>query len=249
MNLAEHYRRQFEWRDWSTILAELPALTQQTVLDVGCGVGDVADALVARGARVIGFDANEELLREARGRGLANAEFRNADLRTVTDLGVAADGLWCSFTAAYFPELSTRLTAWSTPLKKGGWIALTEIDDLFGHEPLSDSTKALLRGYAAGALAAGRYDFHMGRKLRDHLERAGFRVTRTLAVADGELSFRGPARPGVIDAWRRRIDGMKLLRDYCDASFDEVKEEFLGCLALPDHTCSAKVYACIAHKT
>ena len=99
------------------------------------------------------------------------------------------------------------------------------------------------------AFAAGRYDFHMGRKLREHLERAGFRVTRTLAIGDGELSFRGPARPGVIDSWRRRIDGMKLLRDYCGTSFDEVREEFLGCLSHPDHTCSAKVCACIAHKT
>jgi SAM-dependent methyltransferase len=249
MSLAQHYRRQFAWRDWGTILAELPLLTQQTILDVGCGVGDVAAALVARGARVVGFDANEELLREARNRGLTNAEFRSADLRTIADFGVAADGLWCSFTAAYFPDLATRLTAWSTPLKEGGWIALTEIDDLFGHEPLCDSTKALLRGYAAGALAAGRYDFHMGRKLRDHLERAGFTVTRTIAVGDGELSFAGAARPEVIDAWRSRIDGMRLLRDYCGASFDELKEEFLGCLALPEHTCSAKVYACIAQKT
>ena len=105
MSLAQHYRRQFAWRDWGTILAELPSLTQQTILDVGCGVGDVAAALVARGARVVGFDANEELLREARNRGLTNAEFRSADLRTISDLGVAADGLWCSFTAAYFPDL------------------------------------------------------------------------------------------------------------------------------------------------
>ena len=249
MSLAQQYRRQFEWRDWNAVLAALPSLRQQTVLDIGCGVGDVAAELVARGARVIGFDANEELLHEARSRGLPNAEFRSAELRTTADLGVAADGLWCGFTAAYFPELSARLTAWSANLKTGGWIAVTEIDDLFGHEPLSDSTKALLRGYAAGALAAGRYDFHMGRKLRDHLERAGFRVARTLALADEELSFRGPARPDVIDAWRSRIDRMRLLRDYCGTSFDLVREEFLGCLALPEHTCSAKVYSCIASKT
>jgi SAM-dependent methyltransferase len=249
MSLAHEYRRQLEWRDWSAILAALPPLRQQTVLDIGCGVGGVAAELVARGARVVGFDANEELLDEARSRELPNAEFRSADLRTIADCGVAADGVWCSYAAAYFPELSTRLAAWSTNLKNGGWIALTEIDDLFGHEPLSDSTKALLRGYAAGALAAGRYDFHMGRKLRDHLERAGFRVARTLATSDAELSFHGPARPDVVDAWRSRIDRMKLLRDYCGASFEQVRDEFLGCLAHPEHTCSARVYSCIAVKS
>ena len=122
MSLAQEYRRQFEWRDWDAVLAALPSLREQTVLDIGCGVGDVAAELVARGARVIGFDGNEELLQEARNRGLPNAEFRSAELRTTGDLGVAADGLWCGFTAAYFPKFSARLAAWSANLKTGGWI-------------------------------------------------------------------------------------------------------------------------------
>jgi ubiquinone/menaquinone biosynthesis C-methylase UbiE len=246
VSLSSDYKRQFGFRDWPVILDALPPLQGQTVLDLGCGVGDVAAEFVARGARVIGVDKNQEVLREAQSRQLSNAEFRTDDLRKLPDLGIAADGLWCSFTAAYFPELSTALSAWARNVTSRGWIALTEIDDLFGHEPLSARTKALLRAYAEDGLAAGRYDFYMGRKLRDHLERSGFTVSKMLTVEDQELSFNGPARPEVLDAWRARFNRMQLLRDFCGPKIDEVQEEFLGCLLRADHRSVAKVYCCIA---
>src|SRR5262245_54385050 len=224
MGLASEYKKQFGWRDWPTIFDALPPLQGQTVIDLGCGVGDLAAEFVARGARVIGVDMNEELLREARSRQLSNAEFRTADLRTLPDLGIAADGLWCSFAAAYFLDLPTVLTAWARNLRSGGWIALTEIDDLFGHEPLSVGTDALFRAYAERVLAAG-YDVHMGRKLRGHLEHSGFFVTKMLTLDDQELSFNGPARPDVLDGWRARLDRMKLLRDICGPDIDQVRAE------------------------
>ena len=108
--------------------------------------------------------------------------------------------------------------------------------------------KALFRAYAEDALAAARYDFHMGRKLRDHLERSGFKVSKMLTLADQELSFSGPARPEVLDAWRNRFDRMKLLRDFCGADFEQVREEFLDCLMRADHSSTATVYCCIANK-
>lgn len=248
MSIASEYRRQFGWRDWPLILAELPALDGQTVIDLGCGVGDLAAELVARGARVIACDMNEELLREARSRQLPKAEFRRVDLRSLPDLGVIADGLWCSFLAAYFTDLDGVLATWAKNLVPGGWIALTEVDDLFGHEPLGGRTRALLSAYAEEGLAAGRYDFRMGRKLSDHLERAGFEVTKTLILEDRELAFSGPASPEVLDAWRSRFNRMKLLREFCGPDIDRVEEEFLTCLMRADHRSTAKVYSCIAIK-
>jgi hypothetical protein len=144
--------------------------------------------------------------------------------------------------------LSTPLASWRKHLQPGGWVAITEIDDLFGHEPLSARTRSLLEGYAADALAAGRYDFHMGRKLGDHLERAGFAICKVLTVEDQELSFDGPARSEVLDAWRARLDRMRLLHDFCGAEFEQLRTEFLGCLANPEHRSVAKVYCCVANK-
>ncbi len=211
-------------------------------------MGDQAAELVGRGARVIGVDANEDLLLEARSRRLANAEFRKADLRMLTDLGAPVDGLWCSFTAAYFPDLSGVLRSWRRHLRSGGWVALTEINDLLGHTPLAARAKSLLEEYARDAFLAGRYDFHMGRKLAGHLERSGFTVWKVLTLEDQEFSFRGPAQQAVIDAWRTRFQRMKLLRDLCGPDFEQVQEEFLDCLTRADHESVAKVFCCIGTK-
>ncbi len=248
MSLAQEYERQFGWRDWAAAFDALPALRGKTVLDLGCGIGAQAAELVARGARVIGFDGNEELLGVARSRSLANAEFEHCDLHALPDLGREVDGVWCSFAAAYFPDLPAVLAAWTRHLRPGGWVALTEIDDFFAHEPLGERTNELLESYVHDALAAGRYDFRMGRKLAPHLERAGFAVSRVLRLADQEFSFTGAARPEVLAAWRGRLERMQLLREACGAEFELLEDEFVGCLARADHRSRAKVTCCIAVK-
>jgi len=119
MSLANDYKQQFQWRAWSTVFDALPSVRGQLVLDLGCGIGDQAAELVARGAHVIGIDLNDELLREARTRSLDHAEFRQCDLCALPDLGILAGGLWCSFAAAYFPDLPAALGSWSGYLRAG----------------------------------------------------------------------------------------------------------------------------------
>ncbi len=246
MGRADEYRRQFAWRSWRAALDALPPLRGQTVLDLGCGVGDLAAELAGRGARVIGIDLDEELLGAARSRGIGGAEFRIADLRELAAHGMEADGLWCSFAAAYFPQLPPVLARWLAGVRAGGWVALTEIDDLFGHEPLGAHARSLLEGYADLALAAGRYDFRMGRKLRASLEACGCTVAAELELPDRELSFAGAAAPEVLDAWRDRFRRMTGLRDACGPELAAVRDELLACLARPDHRSTARVVCCIA---
>jgi ubiquinone/menaquinone biosynthesis C-methylase UbiE len=245
MTLADEYTRQFTWRSWPDVVALLPPLSGQTVLDLGCAVGDLAAELAQRGARVIGVDANPELLAVARERRIPNAEFLNADLETLPDVGLV-DGIWCSFAAAYFPELGPTLAEWKRLLKPEGWIALTEVDDLFGHEPVEPETRSLLATYVQDALAANRYDFQMGHKLRTHLEQAGFTITHSCTLVDKELSFDGPAEADVLDAWKSRLDRMNLLKTSCGPLFARVRDDFLAALAREDHRATAKVYCCIA---
>lgn len=99
----------------------------------------------------------------ARARGLSDAELLQGDLAALPELG-PVDGIWCSFAAAYFVELVPVLASWSKALRPSGWIMLTEVDDLFGHEPLSARTKALFEAYVQDAFEARRYDFRMGRR-------------------------------------------------------------------------------------
>lgn len=244
MALADEYRAQFHWRPWSAIMDALPPLRDQLVLDLGCGVGDQAAELAKRGARVVGVDSNEELLREAR-RTHPDSEFQHQDISDLPQLGTRADGIWCSFVTAYFPDLPRVLASWTQSLRPGGWIALTEIDNLFGHEPLGRQTKAVFDEYARQALEANRYDFFMGRKLRAYLEGSGFQIQAEMVLEDQELSFTGPAPQAVGDAWSRRIDRMRGFRDFAVEDFDRIREELLECLASPPHSSTARVICCI----
>jgi ubiquinone/menaquinone biosynthesis C-methylase UbiE len=246
MSLAGEYKRQRAWRDWAAIFDALPSLQGRLVLDLGCGVGDQSAELMNRGARVIGIDANEALLQEARAHAFPNVEFRREDLRALPDLDVSADGLWCSFVAAYFPDLPTTLRSWKRHLRSGGWIVLTEIDNLFGHEPLSAGAHAVFERFAREALAAKRYDFHMGHKLRGYLEESGFTVQREFTLEDRELSLTGAAQVDVVDAWRARLDRLSLRSGLAVDQFERLREEFLSCLGSANHRSNARVFCCVA---
>lgn len=245
MSLASEYKRQFDWRSWSEVMDLLPPLVGTTVLDLGCGIGDQAAQLAKRGARVLGLDTNGELLAAAQARSIPNAEFRLGDLKAIDDLGVF-DGIWSSFAAAYVPDLAPTLAHWRPHLAPRGWVALTEVDDLFGHAPLLSNTTSLLAAYAQDALTTNRYDFHMGRKLSGHLESAGFSVADARTLPDGEFSFDGPADANVLAAWSSRFDRMNRLRTFCGETFDLVRDDFLAALSRTDHRSSAKVYVCVA---
>ncbi len=246
VNLVEAYRRQFARRSWSRVYESLPPLQGVTILDLGCGPGDQAAEFVSRGAAVIGIDLLEELLIAARARNLPQCRFINADLRKPIDIGVHVDGVWAGFTAAYFTDLRSALSRWKQHVRPGGWIVLIEIDDFFGHQPLCDKTEVLLKSYVRDSLAAKRYDFYMGSKLRNQLEVSGFEIQTSFALPDPEFSFSGAADDDVLDAWEFRFEVMSLLRDHCGAEFDVVQRDFLGCLASPNHRCNATVQCCIA---
>jgi SAM-dependent methyltransferase len=243
MSLCDDYRQQFAFRSWSMAFDALPPLAGTTVLDLGCAIGDQAAELSARGATVFGFDAHPELLAAAQARNIPSATFTLCDLRGELPVPCQADGLWCSFAAAYFPDdLAERLTAWKRHLRDGAWVAFTEIDDLFAHAPLSPASQALLESYVEDARSAGRYDFRMGRRLAEELRRAGFEVSRVLLLPDAEFSQQGPVLPEVLSSWERRLDRMTLLQGHLGDEFQRFKDEFLACLAHPEHRSLSSVY-------
>lgn len=249
MTLAEEYARQFAWRDWPRALAALPPLSGARVLDLGCAHGDLAAELALRGASVVAIDGNEELLAAARARGLARVEFRAGDLGALTLGGERFDGLWSSFVAAYFVDLAPVLAHWRTLLAPGGWIALTEIDDLLAHEPVTAATRTCLAAYDEESRRVGRYDFRMGRRLSAELARAGYRVERELELADREFAAHGPLAPAVLDAWRARFERMRLLHAHCGPAWPGVRDEFLAALASPAHRSLTRVVFVLARPT
>jgi SAM-dependent methyltransferase len=248
VNLASQYEHQYRWRSWQQAYAALPSLAGARVLDLGCSVGDQARDLAARGAQVLGVDANEELLARARSRGISAATFASGDIRDPQVEG-QFDGIWASFVAAYFPDLPVVLSRWRELLRPGGWIALTEVSGMFKHEPLSSSAHAFLDAYVQESRQVGRYDFDMGRKLGDHLAAAGFENVAERLLPDRELSFTGAADPDVLAAWAARLDRMRLLVEHARSAGLEIRAQLLDCLSSPVHTTECRVHFCLAQRT
>jgi SAM-dependent methyltransferase len=245
MSLTEEYRRQFAWREWSGALTLCPITHGQRVLDLGCGPGDLAAELAARGVAVTGVDKDPDLLAAARTRA-PEVHFEQQDLSELT-LGASFDGLWCSFTCAYFVDFSTVFARWCTFLKPRAWVCLIDIDDLFGHEPRSDQTRDAIQRFYLESLEKRRYDFQIGRRLAGALESQGFHGA-TAELSDRELAFDGPASPQVLEAWRARIARMKGLKSFFGDGLTGFTESFIGTLRSSDHRALCKVVCCVGKR-
>lgn len=247
MALTDEYRKQFAWRDWSSALGLCPIEEGQRILDLGCGPGDLALELTKRGASVVGVDGNSELIAAAQER-CPQGKFEKQDLNSLSLSPESFDGLWCSFTAAYFTDFRKTFGEWRRFLKKNAWVCIIEIDDLLGHAPLSEASSKFVNEFYNKALISGWYDFNAGRKIGGFLQEAGFRVIST-DLGDRELSFNGPADPAVSQAWADRLNRMGGLKSHLGDRFTAFREEFLQCLSSEKHRSRCRVICHVAVAT
>ncbi|MDB4939020.1 MAG: class SAM-dependent methyltransferase [Labilithrix sp.] len=247
-DLVEQYQRQERWRRWDEALSVLPLERGHRVLDLGCGVGQVAARLNDLGADVVGLDSSDELLAAARARH-PHLRFEKADIRAVDPerFGLV-DGLWASFVTAYFPDLRSILTRWSNCLRPGGWLAMVEMDDLLGHDPLPPRFRPNLESFYEEARRSGGYDFECGRALADAARAAGLSVLHEGVLADDELSFVGAARTDVLEAWRSRLSRMGGLKAFMGEQFDDFERAFLEALGAESHRSNTRVVFVIARR-
>ena len=234
--LSEQYKMQWRWRDWEVLFGLLPSLEGKTVYDIGCAIGDHSECLAERGARVIGLDGNAELLEVARAREIKNARFEQVDLSNF-DFAAAdtADGVWTSFVAAYFTDLDKFIQNLSTLIKPGGFLAITEMDDLFGHGPGLEKYREKIEEFYRSGFDRKAYDFRSGSKLKASIENAGLEIVKETELSDRELAFLGAAEEEILQAWSQRLDRMPGFQKFLGEDFDDFHRDFLACLANPNH--------------
>ena len=248
MSLVQQYERQERWRRWDDALDRVPLRAGEKILDLGCGLGDVTARLQRLGADVVGVDMNEELLGAARRRH-PGVRFESLDLNALDASPLCpVDGMWGSFVAAYFPRLEATLERWGKGLTPHGWIALVEMDDLFGHTPFPARWSRDLERFYDEARTAGRYDFQSGRRLAPALRIAGFDVVHEGTAEDDELSFQGPATSEVLEGWQQRLERLTGLRNFLGPSFEEFRRDFIDALTSPRHRSSTRVVMVVARK-
>lgn len=247
MSISQIYADQYRWRRWSGVYPDLGDISGRLVLDLGCGVGDQARDLSRRGAHVLGIDANQDVIDHANRREIPRARFLCDNIANLKEHELESDGIWASFTVAYFPHFDQFLGCVDAVLKPAGWLAITEVDDLFGHEPLTSRWVALVERYYSKSLEEGVYRFRSHDHVHEVLSRRGWCIEIDRKLEDDEFCLTGPADSDLVDAWKIRLAFMMprfLDRFGTEATgFDSA---FLECLASEEHRSRSYVWFILA---
>lgn len=245
-DLADQYKRQYDWRDWQSIYDHLPNLEGKTVLDLGCAIGDQSRDFSRMGAFVTGIDLDDRLLSVARDRNIPNTDFAQADFFSLESvLGQEKfDLIWSSFSIAYFTDQSAIFNYWSRYLRDGGCFAFIEMSNLLGHSAVVSKYEDDIKKFYSDAFDAGRYDFMAGEKIRDNLPK-NFDVLTDIILDDKELSSDGVLSEDVQNAWAERFSRMGVLQKKLGQDFVKV---FLQDLKSKNHVSKCKVHALLCEK-
>ena len=101
----------------ATVLALLPDVRGQTVLDAGCGTGRYLRELGDRGARVIGMDLSPAMLDRARD---LTRRVARADIRALPFDALSIDLVVCGLVLGDVAELELALSEIARVLRPGG---------------------------------------------------------------------------------------------------------------------------------
>ena len=190
---------------WRRLAASALVRPGDSVVDVGCGTGDLAFALAEAGAEsVLGVDFAAPMVVRARekaakrsGRGGAATSFAIAD---ATALPLAAGSLdaWCSaFVVRNVPDLSAALSEAHRVLGPSGRLAILDLPRMEGG-PLALAGRMYMRGVvpalgrdrdAYSYLPESVGHFLSARELTAAIRRSGFRVTEVRLLALGGVSL------------------------------------------------------------
>jgi ArsR family transcriptional regulator len=100
-----------------------------TVGDLGCGTGQIAEALAPWVHHVIAVDESPAMLQAAkrRVRGLANVEIRRGDLEALPIPDTSLDAITCVLVLHHLPAPERALAEAARVLKPGGRLLLTDM--------------------------------------------------------------------------------------------------------------------------
>ena len=236
MELRDEYEKQQKYRKWMEILELLPIENNQIIADLGCGTGGFTEIVSEKVKHVIAVDRNINIVEN----DISNIDYITEEL----------DGIFSSFTIAYFPkDMKKVVENWIEKLKVGGWIALIEIDDLLrGHQPLSEENFGKLARYEEHIKENGIYDFQAGRKIKNILKRLNMEIIIEKDLEDTELTASGVMSDEVFEMWKNRLNRLDINKYYPEKVSQEIKQELLTLFKNPEHQNNTKVKFIAAKK-
>jgi ubiquinone/menaquinone biosynthesis C-methylase UbiE len=156
------------------VLAQLDGLEQSTVVDLGCGTGQLTQRLMRRfpDAEIVGVDVSDGMLTEAAGRlrqvgGDAQPLVR-ADALHLPFAASSVDLVVCTESFHWYPDQAAALAELARVLNPGGRLLIASIATVTGA-----GDRLLRRATSAGGRTIRALPPH---RMRQLLARSGFEV-------------------------------------------------------------------------
>jgi len=160
------------------ILEWLAPQPGERILDLGCGDGALSMRIMEAGARVVGVDTSEDLLRAARERGI-DARFMDGEALTFDG---EFDAVFSNAALHWMRDADAVISGVKRALKPGGRF----VAEFGGHGNVAACVTAMRAAadkFGGDAALAGPWFFPTLTEYCARLERAGFTVERTALVA------------------------------------------------------------------
>ncbi len=177
-----------------------------TVLEAGCGVGSQTVTLATRspGARLTSIDVSPTSLAEARRRveraGLANVEFRQADIFALPFAPESFDHVFVCFVLEHLSRPVEALSHLGRLLKPGGTITVIEGDHGSAYfHPDSSAAQAAIQCLVTLQRIGGG-DALIGRQVYPLMVEAGFDAIRV----SPRMVYVDSSRPNLVDGFTRK---------------------------------------------
>jgi ubiquinone/menaquinone biosynthesis C-methylase UbiE len=118
--------------DFRAIVRRVPIVDRHSVIDVGCGDGFFTNLLAESRAELIGIDASEAFLRQARRTTANNNSVRlvEGDARHLPFDDASVDVVWSAHSMHSYPDVRQCLREFHRVLRPGGAVAVLESDNV-----------------------------------------------------------------------------------------------------------------------
>lgn len=251
MDILSEYRQQQTWRNWNRYLDRLPLKSTDTVLDLGCSVGDVSHLFAQRACEVIGIDINQEFVDFCQKNKVTNQHFLCQSFEHINFEELPRfNGVWASFSLSYLSKPLEFLRCLHQQIFNGGWVAMLDVSSFIsGNMPEQSEFYQLVKAFEQDAIDTSGYDFNFGSKMAPMLQQAGFTLLcQDDDVFDVELNFSGKAPNDVINVWQARLKRMPKLERLLGANYPRFVNELLENLASPAHEKRQSLQFVVAQK-
>jgi SAM-dependent methyltransferase len=252
VNLFQEYEKQQKWREWERYLQVIPMNQNDSVVDLGCSVGNVSRLFSLRVKDVLGLDINQEFIDFCESNKSSNERFICTDFLNLSSLPVkSVNGIWSSFSLSYLRNPLDFLITANSLMDQAGWIALLDVSCFIsGNLEKNSKYYERVRRFELDSYKSGIYDFNFGTKMPGLLQSAGFEIVHVdNDVTDPELNFSGAAPKEIIEGWSARLSRMQRLKEELGAEYAEFCQELLSDLGSKQHEKRGNVRFVVAKKS